>query len=266
MGKTYFISGACGGLGGAVTTELVKREARVFAADIDRQGLRKLPPVAAMSPIYLDVSDAVSVRQARAEIETVTDSLDGIICAAGIYAGGPLLETGDEELRRAFNVNVIGAVAVVRELFPLLREGARIVLVSSESTRVAVPFTGPYVMSKCALEGYADTLRRELLPFGIRVTVIQPGAIRTHLLKTAEESLVAVPRNPAYSKGLRRAAAVLRKTADTGMDAAHVAKVIANSLDSRRPFRRIRVGNDTARALLSYLPSPVIDFLVRRFL
>ena len=266
MGQTYFITGACGGLGSAVTTELMNRGARVFASDIDDRGLSQLPRSAAVSRLHLDVSDAASVRQAREKIAAATDSLDGIVCAAGIYAGGPLLEASDEAVRRAVDVNVIGVVTVVRELFSLLREGSRIVLVSSESTRVAVPFTGPYVMSKCALEAYADTLRRELLPFGIRVTVVQPGAIRTHLLETAAESLAATPRNPVYRRGLGRAAAVLQKTAGSGMEAARVAKVIAGAFQSRRPLRRIRIGNDAARALLSYLPSPLIDFLVGRFL
>jgi NAD(P)-dependent dehydrogenase (short-subunit alcohol dehydrogenase family) len=74
--------------------------------------------------------------------------LDGIVCAAGVYFGGPLPDAADDEIRRALDINLMGAVTVVKELHSLLGKGSRVVLVSSGSTRVAVPFTGPYVMSK----------------------------------------------------------------------------------------------------------------------
>lgn len=266
MKKSYFVTGACGGLGNAVAMALAERGTRVFASDIDREGLERLRERKAIHPMYVDVTDPATVARARTEIERSVSRLDGIVCAAGVYVGGPLLDVPDGEIRRALEINVMGAVTAVRELFPLLAEGSRIVLVSSESTRAAVPFTGPYVMTKCALEAYADTLRRELLPFGIRVTVIQPGAIRTHLLANAAQSLTMAPRFPVYRRGLSSAASVLAKTARSGMDPVRVAGVIVHALGSRRPVRLRRVGNDPARAFLSLLPASLIDALVRRFL
>ncbi len=266
MKKSYFITGACGGLGRTVAADLAKRGDQIFASDIDRKALQGLQQEEAVQPIFLDVTDSGSARTARLLLEESGITLDGIVCAAGVYVGGPLLEVAGEEILRAININVMGAVNVVRELYPLIKTGGRIVLVSSESTRVAVPFTGPYVMSKTALEAYADTLRRELLPAGIQVTVVQPGAIRTPLLETAAQSLRLRPKHQMYEKGLKKAASVLQATSRMGMDPSRVAGVIVRALDSRRPMRRKRIGNDRPRALLSRLPTPLVDALIRGFL
>ncbi len=265
MGKTYLVTGACGGLGRAVTAHLAGRGDMVYAADVDRGALLGLSASPGIHTIFLDVTQPSEARRAALEVQQAAASLDGIVCAAGVYIGGPLLAASDNALRRVFDVNVLGAAFVIREFFPLLHAGSRVVLVSSESTRAAMPFTGPYVMSKRALEAYAETLRRELLPFGIRVTVIQPGAIRTPLLESAADSLKNDAAQPVYREALRKAAAVLKKEQRTGMEPSRVAAVIARAVDRRRPRRLYRVGNDLPRAALSLLPPSWIDALVRRF-
>lgn len=264
--RTYLITGACGGLGSSLTTMLAKRGARVFAVDFDREALTRFHGESAIHPLCVDVAQAGSVASARAEIEKTESALDGIVCAAGVYVGGPLLALSEDHIRSALEANLIGAVSVVRQLYPLLRKGSRIVLISSESTRVALPFTGPYAISKAALETYADTLRRELLPLGVRVTVIQPGAIRTRLLETAARSLDPPSTLEIYRRGLDSAASVLEKSANRGLEPDRVAALIARVLESRRPLRLKRIGNDPARAFLSLLPACLIDALVRTFL
>jgi len=213
----------------------------------------------------MDVTDPASVRAARERVQSSAACLDGIVFAAGIYAGGPLLDIEPAQVRRVIDVNVVGAVLVAKEFVPLVRKGGRLVFISSESTRAAMPFTGPYVMSKKALEAYADTLRRELLPLGIGVIVIQPGAIRTPLLSSAAASLDSGSARPAYRDALRKGRAVLEKEMRTGLEADRVAGVIVRALECRRPRLRYRVGNDLPRALLSRLPAAWIDALVRRF-
>lgn len=264
--KFYLVTGACGGLGSAVTDMLVAGGACVFAADADKGALSRFTLADRLRPLSLDVRDSLSLRAACTTIQQSAPSLDGIVCAAGIYVGGPLLDVAEEEIRRALDVNVMGAVLVVKELFPLLKEGSRLVFLSSESTRAALPFTGPYIMSKRALEAFADTLRRELLPLGIRVTIIQPGAIRTPLLASAAQSLTSDSGLPVYRKGKQSAASVLQKEMETGLEPARVARRIVHALESRRPMLLLRVGNDPVRALLSRLPALWIDGLVRRFL
>jgi NAD(P)-dependent dehydrogenase (short-subunit alcohol dehydrogenase family) len=265
--RTYLVTGACGGLGGAVTALLAARGAFVFAADVDARALKRLPRGERTLTVVMDVTDRASVRKAREALQQSEAGLDGIVFAAGIYEGGPLLEVPEEVMRRTLDVNVLGAARVVNEFFPLLREGrGRLVFVSSESTRAAMPFTGPYVVSKRALEAYAETLRRELLKLGPSVTVIQPGAIRTRLLQSAAGSLDRGSLVPVYQQALLRARRVLGREMRTGMEPARVAAVIASALEYRRPRRLIRVGNDPLRAALSMLPPSWIDALVRRFL
>jgi NAD(P)-dependent dehydrogenase (short-subunit alcohol dehydrogenase family) len=217
-------------------------------------------------PLLMDVTDVASIKRARRTIQRSAPGLDGIVCAAGIYVGGPLLDVADEDLRRVLDVNVLGAAQVVRELMPLLRHGSTLAFVSSESTRAVMPFTGPYVMSKRALEAYAETLRRELLPLGIRVTVIQPGAIRTPLLGSAARSLKSDSARAVYRGALRSAERVLLREMETGMDPSRVARVIVRALERRRPRRRRRVGNNRLRAFVSFLPASWIDAFLRRFL
>jgi len=264
--KFFLVTGACGGLGSAVTDLLAAGGSQVYAADSDGEALGTLASKEHVRPLLLDVRDSSSLSEACDLIQQSAPRLDGIVCGAGVYIGGPLLNVAEDEIRRALDVNVMGAVLVVQHLFPLLREGSRLVFISSESTRVAVPFTGPYVMSKRALEAFADTLRRELLPLGIGVTVVQPGAIRTPLLSSAARSLASDLALPIYRKGLQSAASVLENEKRTGLDPARVAQVIVHVLESRRPPLLCRIGNDPARALLSHLPARWIDALVRRFL
>jgi NAD(P)-dependent dehydrogenase (short-subunit alcohol dehydrogenase family) len=266
MGKTYLVTGACGGLGRAVTAMLADRGGVVFAADIDTEALAHLCESERVHPLFLDVTDPSSARRAKAEVQESASSLDGIVCAAGVYVGGPLLDASEKDVRRALDVNALGAFLVVKELFPLLREGSRVILVSSESTRAAMPFTGPYVMSKRALEAYGETLRRELLPLGIRVTVIQPGAIRTPLLDSAAKSLTGSSSFLIYRTALQNAATVLEKEMRTGMEPQRVARVITQALESRGAMRVRRIGNDHLRGFLSRLPAGLIDALVRKFL
>lgn len=265
-GKAFLVTGACGGLGSAVAGALATGGAVVFASDSDARSLQKLSEKGPVRPLAMDVTDPASVRAARGQLQGSAACLDGIVFAAGIYVGGPLLDIDARQVRRALDVNVMGAVLVTREFVPLLREGGRLVFVSSESTRAAMPFTGPYVMSKKALEAYADTLRRELLPLRIGVIVIQPGAIRTPLLSSAAASLGTGSARPVYRDALRKGRAVLEREMRTGMEPGRVARVIVHALECRRPRLLYRVGNDLPRALLSRLPAAWIDALVRRFL
>lgn len=264
--RAYLVTGACGGLGSAVTSALAGRGAKVFAADADRKALKRLSVSGEVRRVPLDVTDPASVRKARFSIQRFTGRLHGIVFAAGIYIGGPLLDVPPKDVRRCLDVNVMGAVYVVQEMLPLLGPGSTLVFVSSESTRVLVPFTGPYVMSKAALQAYAETLRRELLSLDIHVTVIQPGAIRTRLLGSAACSLKSDSARPFYKSAMASAEKVLTREMKTGMDPATVARLIVHTLESARPRRLARIGNDPLRAFLSYLPAPVLDAFLKKFL
>ncbi len=262
----FLVIGACGGLGAAVV-QLLSGRATVFAADIDERGLSILARTPSVVPVAMDVRDGESVARGAALIRHRTDRLRGLVYAAGVFRGGPIVELREEDLEDAMEVNVMGVFRAVRELFPVLRTGGgRIVLVSSESTRTIMPFTGPYAMSKRALEALADALRREVRSQGVRVSVIQPGAMRTPLLDSAGAALGQAAASPAFAAALGRARDALAREKQTAVDPARVARLVLRALEARSPRLLYRVANDPLRAALSLLPGRAADALVARFL
>lgn len=265
--KSILVTGACGGLGARVTELLLARGVLVFAADRDEQGLARLAAAPALIPVFMDVTSRASVALARERIAGVASSLDGVVCAAGVFTGGPLVEMPEEEVQNALDVNVMGAFRVVREFYPQLSGACgRVVLISSESARCVMPFTGPYSMSKCALEAYADSLRRELQSLGIRVSVIQPGAFRTAFLAQAKQGLHRRTAASPFAAPLDRAREMLGRESEKGMALDRVARLVIHALECARPKPRYRAGNDPLRALLAMLPASWTDVLIRRFL
>jgi NAD(P)-dependent dehydrogenase (short-subunit alcohol dehydrogenase family) len=193
---------------------------------------------------------------------------------AGIAVSGPLEFLEMSDLRRQFEVNLFGQVAVTQEFLTLLRRGraGRIVNMSSISGRITAPLLGPYSMSKFALEAFSDALRRELEPFGISVSVIEPGVINTPIWEkgvgSANERIARMPARALELYGkridfLRRRAEALQ---GTGTPAEKVAEAVYHALTARRPKTRYLVGNDakvTAK-LVWLLPDRLLDRLMRR--
>jgi NAD(P)-dependent dehydrogenase (short-subunit alcohol dehydrogenase family) len=163
------------GIGRATALYLAARGFRVFASVRKESDALSLPGT---TPILLDVIDADSIRSATDALSRALgdEALAGLVNNAGIAVSGPLEFLEMSDLRHQFEVNLFGQVAVTQALLPLLRRarGGRIVNMSSISGRVTAPLLGPYSMSKFALEAFSDALRRELEPFGLSVSVIQP--------------------------------------------------------------------------------------------
>src|ERR1700722_3552740 len=184
------ITGVSTGIGHASAKVLVDRGFRVFGSvrtreDADRSqkewGERFVP-------LLFDVTDESAVRAEAARVSGLlgADTLDGLVNNAGIEVAGPLAYLATDQFRYQLEVNLVGPFVVTKAFLPLLgadpaRKGSpgRIVNVSSTSGRIAGPFAGAYAASKFGLEGFSDSLRRELLLFGIDVIVIRPGAIVT---------------------------------------------------------------------------------------
>ena len=138
------------------------------------------------------------------------DKLDGLVNNAGIEVAGPLAHLTTEQFRHQLEVNLLGPFIVTKAFLPLLgtdpaRKGTpgRIVNVSSTSARIAGPFTGAYAASKFGLEGFSDSLRRELILFGIDVIIIRPGAIVTPIWQKSAgltERFLETPFKEALAK------------------------------------------------------------------
>ena len=216
--------------------------------------------------LILDVTDAGQIREAAAGIE----ELHGLVNNAGIAIAAPLEFLPPDELRRQLEVNVIGQLAVTQAFLPALRRGrGRIVNIGSIAGRSALPFLGAYAASKFALEAITDSLRVELAPFGIEVSVVEPGTIATPIWSKPQRNAEAMPPEARELYGARTEAfrAAAAKRSSGGVPADEVAKVVEHALTASRPRTRYLVGPDAKRrALLQKLPDRARDRILRRFL
>jgi NAD(P)-dependent dehydrogenase (short-subunit alcohol dehydrogenase family) len=280
--RAVLVTGASKGIGEACAMLLAEHGFRVYAgvrrsedgaALVRRAG-------AAVVPVLLDVTDAGQIAAAAAQVEQQLGSqgLHALINNAGVAIAGPLEFLPIDELRRQTEINFVGQIAVTQACLPLLRRArdaapadrraGRIVFMSSVSGRSAMPFVGAYAASKFALEAAADALRVELLPFGLRVVLIEPGVITTPIWDTAvqagERNLQRAP--PELERYYGRVAAALRARMARGirgLPPERVAAVVLRALTARRPRIRYVVGND-ARAriwLRRLLPTRAGDWV-----
>ncbi|MEX1181608.1 MAG: SDR family oxidoreductase [Gemmatimonadota bacterium] len=277
------VTGASKGIGTACALQLVRDGFRVYAGVRREEDGRALITQGGdgIVPILIDVTDADQIAAVAARIgeETGERGLHGIVNNAGVAIAGPLEYLPVEALRRQIEINFTGQIAVTQALLPLLRRcrdwaegahrGGRIVFMSSIAGRSALPFMGAYSASKFALEAAADALRIELRPFGITVSLVEPGVIATPIWDTArraaDDNLRSMPEEGERYYG--RALDAVRRRLDRGVGGLapeHVATVVSHALTARRPRVRYLVGRDArARAALQWLlPDRVSDRIV----
>ena len=218
--------------------------------------------------VRLDVTSAEEIASLGAVAE-----LDALVNNAGIAIASPLEVLPPDELRRQLEVNVVGQVAVTQAVLPALRASrGRIVFVGSIAGRSALPFLGAYAASKHALEGIADSLRVELAPWGISVSVIEPGTIRTAIWQRAgahAEQLAerAGDRGGLYAERTAAFRAIAAKRGASGAPAEAVAAVIERALTADRPRTRYVVGRDAhIRKGIERLPDRWRDRVYERLL
>jgi len=197
---TALITGASTGIGRATALRLAAAGWTVLAGVRDPQAGEQLVDAAAggrVLALTLDVTDPEQIAQAAERIAKEGGRLDALVNNAGIAIGGPLELIAEEDLRRQFDVNLFGQVAVTRALLGALRQArGRIVFISSIGGRVAMAYTAPYAASKHAIEAIGDALRVELRSSGVQVALVEPGSVATPIWDKgrADAELVSVPR------------------------------------------------------------------------
>ncbi len=256
------VTGTSTGIGDATARELARHGFRVFGTvrqSAQAGGLRE----AGVTPVLMDVTDPAAIARARDTVVAALggEPLVGLVNNAGIAAGGPLELLPLEELRKVFEVNVLGVVAVTQAFLPELRRArGRVVNISSVSGRLATPFAGPYCASKFALEAISDSLRRELLPSGVDVIVIQPGSIRTPIWEKAARTDVDRYRGTIYERALNLVKEHATRRSQRGLAAEVVARAVVEALTARQPRTRMLVVRGLLRTrLLRLLPDRWID-------
>jgi NAD(P)-dependent dehydrogenase (short-subunit alcohol dehydrogenase family) len=270
------ITGASTGIGRATALRLDADGWRIFAGvrkEEDADSMRKAGSER-LTPVMLDVTDAEAIAAAAEMLagELGAAGLDGLVNNAGIGIPGPLETMPIEDFRRGIEVNLTAQVAVTQAMLPLIRKArGRIVFISSIGGRIAFPLGGVYHAAKFGLEAVGDAFRQELRPWGISVSLIEPGTIATEIWDRSEREADAMKkqapaRDELYGKAMAAYRKATRSLAAKGIPPAKVAEAIEHALTSPRPRTRYLVGRDAklqARAKI-FIPARVFDRVVAR--
>lgn len=272
------ITGASTGIGAGCAIGCAQQGMTVFAGVRDlRAGEALQAKEGAIIPLQLDVTDDESIKRAADTVRQRVGGagLAGLINNAGIAIGSPLEVIPLSQLRKQLEVNVIGQIAVTQAFLPLLRQAqGRIVNMGSIAGRGTIPMMGPYSASKFAMEALTDALRLELYPWGIHVSIIEPGAIATPIWDKSLNTALDVEKDmPAgakllYEKAARQVREVVQEAAQRAIPVDAVVQAVLHALTAPRPKTRYLVGTDAKlRAFMNkWLPDRMQDWILKKVL
>jgi NAD(P)-dependent dehydrogenase (short-subunit alcohol dehydrogenase family) len=267
------ITGASTGIGHACVTRLRDEGFQVFAGVRKPEDAERLRGEGAVA-LELEVTDTQAITRAASAVQDQLDGkpLAGIVNNAGIVVTGPLEFIAADELRRQLEVNSVAPVMVTQAFLSQIRaSNGRIVNISSIGGLVAQPFIGAYAMSKFAIEGMTDSLRRELMPWGIHVAAVEPGTIKTPMwdkgLDETDQVLEAIGEDgrQLYGERIERMRRFVPKMLKRGVGPEKVADAVAHALTAEKPKLRYLVGD--AKFLAAgdrLLPGRTFDRLMTR--
>jgi NAD(P)-dependent dehydrogenase (short-subunit alcohol dehydrogenase family) len=273
--QTILITGSTAGIGRYVALQLAQAGHRVLASGRNEKALAALVQEGAgrIHGVPLDVTDAASIAAAATAVERLTEGrgLDVLINNAGYGQPGALADLADADLRRQFETNVFGLMAVTKALLPALRRSGRgkILNVSSIGGRITMPLFGAYHASKYAVEALSDALRIELRPLGIAVALIEPGPIHSQFADRALAGLGTLggqlsPYAAAYAQAER-----VQATANAQASGPQVVlRAMQHAIAAKRPRARYVVPRRLGLMLLlsRLLPTRVLDWFMTRLM
>jgi len=266
-GKVILVTGASSGIGQISAQMFASLGHRVYGAARRVEKIEKIPGVNALR---VDVTDTGSIREMVDEVLRREGRIDVLVNNAGYGYLGPIETVSMEDARRQMEVNLFGLAEVTRLVVPHMREqgSGRIVNISSIAGKAAFYYGGWYNVSKYSVEAFSDNLRMDLRPFGIKVSIIEPGPIKTAWGGIAADNLEQCTKGTVYEKSAKREAEIFRRTYDSNIfpESKAVAKAILKASLSRRPRLRYKVGF-LAKAgvfLHAVLPGRWWDAIVRQ--
>jgi NAD(P)-dependent dehydrogenase (short-subunit alcohol dehydrogenase family) len=274
--RSVVVTGASTGIGWATAKVLLDKGFRVFGsvrkqADADRL---KGEFGSNFTPLSFDVTDEAAVLAAAREVRAALsgETLAGLVNNAGIAVAGPVMELAADQFRRQLEVNVIGPIIATQAFGPLLGSDAslkgpkgRIVMISSVAGKNGNPFTPAYSASKHAIEGLSESLRRELMLFGIDVIIIAPGAVKTPIWSKAEEVDFSAYENSPFFPALQKVRAFTLKLGSIGLPAEKIGEAVYTALTSAHPKVRYQITPDPMRHIVTgILPKRMVDRIIAK--
>ena len=274
--QSVVITGTSTGIGWGTAKVLLERGFRVFGSVRRREDADRLKGEfgANFTPLLFDVTDEAQVlaaaREVRAELEGGT--LAGLVNNAGIAVAGPVLDLSADEFRRQMDVNVIGPIITTQAFGPLLGADpslhgpkGRIVMISSVAGKNGNPLSAPYSASKHAIEGLSESLRREMMLFGIDVIIIAPGAVKTPIWAKAEEVDISGYKNSPFFPALERIRKFMLQLGDSGLPVERIGELVHLALTTPNPRVRYQIAPDPMRHLMTaILPKRMVDRIIAK--
>jgi NAD(P)-dependent dehydrogenase (short-subunit alcohol dehydrogenase family) len=275
--KSVVITGASTGIGWATARLLLDKGFRVFGSIRKQADASRLKGEfgANFAPLLFDVTDEPAVLAAAREVRAALsgETLAGLVNNAGIAVPGPVLELSADEFRRQMDVNVIGPIIATQAFGPLLGVDAslkgpkgRIVMISSVAGKNGNPLTPAYAASKHAIEGLSESLRRELMLFGVDVVIVAPGPVKTPIWTKGQDSFdMGKYRNSPYLPSMQKVAAYMQHLDSIGLPPEKIAEVVHGALTLPKPRVRYQVAPDPIRHLITnVLPKRMVDKIIAK--
>jgi hypothetical protein len=276
--KSVVVTGVSTGIGWGATKVLTGAGFHVFGSVRKQADAERLKQEFgdSFTPLFFDVTDEAAVKKAAADVRAALggETLFGLVNNAGIAVSGPLLELSIEEFRRQIEINLTGQLIVIQAFTPLLGVDkslkgvpGRIVNITSTAGKQGAPFLGPYAASKHAMEGLSESLRRELLLFGIDVIMIGPGKVATPIWDKAEQIDTAPYKQSPFLPMMERFQNYMVTAGRAeGFSPERLGRDVLKALTVKSPKTRYAVvpGKFMAWTIPGLLPKRVVDRKIGR--
>ncbi|WP_433702547.1 SDR family oxidoreductase [Prescottella equi] len=238
MSRTALVTGASSGIGLEVARALVSRGYRVLGTTRNPDALQPSSRVPGVEYLALDLTDRASIEACARAAGTV----DVLVNNAGESQMGPLEELPLDAIDRLFQVNVLGAIQLTQLLLPGMRErgNGRVVMVGSMLASFPLAFRSSYVATKCGLKGFATAARRELSPFGVWLTTVEPGTIATGI---GDRRTRYIADGSPYTADYTTVSKAMQRNEDRGIRAETVAELVVKAIEADKPKPLYAVGN-----------------------
>lgn len=261
--KSILVTGAYGGMGRAACKLLREMGYTVFALD-----KRVSASEEGVIPIEADITSEVSIQNALATVRRSTQKLDAVLHFAGMYMLDSLVEIPDEDFRRIFDVNLRGAFLINKAFLPMLENGSRILIVTSELAPLdPLPFTGIYAVTKAALDKYAYSLRMELQLLGISVSVLRAGAVKTPMLGVSTDALDRFCESTKlYSCNAARFKRIVGSVEARNIPPERIAQKAVRIIKKNNPRFAYSINRNPLLLLLNALPKRLQLFAIKMIL
>jgi NAD(P)-dependent dehydrogenase (short-subunit alcohol dehydrogenase family) len=275
--QSVVVTGVSTGIGWGITKVLIGHGFRVFGSVRKTQDAERLSKEFGESffPLLFDVTDETAVQAAAKQVREQLngESLFGLVNNAGIAVPGPLMYLSAEDFRHQLEVNLVSVLIVTKAFLPLLGSDrsqrgkpGRIINISSVGGKAGGPFVGAYSASKHGLEGFSESLRRELMLYGIDVIIVGPGSVATPIWDKAEQLDISTFANTEYAESLKRVQEYMIRNGKNGYPPEKVGEVVWQALTTGKPRVRYAVipGSSFGRIIQTLLPRRLVDRIIAR--